>query len=530
MSTEDSLAAPSGPASNGAAPHSWLRLTAGLAAVTVAAVVCALCIEQYLHARPLNLRKTSLALADTVEQLLLANRVAADHIQRHAPQLKRDEQGAASWYFIRFDVAVTDDLSTKGLAKVIGRNMLQHRVNVADTAPTPAECLLSLSLGNREFASVRLKGSSSRGPQTDLTPACGRIAEQVLALLEGQGIGASEIERHAAQPRESEAALWALTQIEVRRPAAYATGALASLVEAALAQYQVRVAPQARPNNVTALTVHYAGVPCVELVLREPAGPQSDGGQMDHEGPGSAGADAADAAQVDGTASSTEPAGKDSQSTPVPRLAIIVDDGGYDRAATEDILTLDPNLTLAILPSAPLTAETVQRARERGFELILHMPMDKTGIAGQITTDMTPEQIHTRTEYALAQVPGAVGANNHMGSAFTEDPEGMAAFLEVLKDKALYFIDSRTTPHTKALDTAKRMGLRAASRDMFLDNKKDIEYIRGQFQALLALAKEKNCAIGICHFRPHSAEVLAEVLPTLEREGIALVHASELVQ
>ena len=65
---------------------------------------------------------------------------------------------------------------------------------------------------------------------------------------------------------------------------------------------------------------------------------------------------------------------------------------------------------------------------------------------------------------------------------------------------------------------------------MFLDNQKDHDYIRGQFQHLLDVAKEQGRAIAICHFRPDTAEVLGEVLPQLEGEGVTLVHASELVQ
>lgn len=216
------------------------------------------------------------------------------------------------------------------------------------------------------------------------------------------------------------------------------------------------------------------------------------------------------------------------------KLAIIVDDGGNGGETTEVILSLSPGLTLAILPNTPHGTETARRALERGFEIMLHMPLENTGNGtghkGQLTVDMPEEKIESLFLEALAQVPGASGVNNHMGSKFTAHPKALSLFIHYLSQHPLYFVDSRTTPETRAYDIAKAFGVRAARRDLFLDHDNDPAAIRSRFDEVVDKAKRQGSAIAIGHFRPNTAAALKKLLPTLEARGIRLVHASELVQ
>ncbi len=216
-----------------------------------------------------------------------------------------------------------------------------------------------------------------------------------------------------------------------------------------------------------------------------------------------------------------------------PRLAIIVDDGGYAESIIDAILAMDPGLTLAILPYTPHGVATAKRAAELGFEILLHMPMDNLDetmvYEGQLKTGMGEEEMLKLTEAALAQVPGAVGVNNHEGSRFTADGKSMALFIDIIKDRDLFFVDSRTVGDTRAYDMAVTFGVPAAKRDLFLDHDNEIEMIRRRFGEVLALARTQGQAIAICHFRRNTVTVLQEMLPQLGEQGIRLVHASELI-
>ncbi len=217
-----------------------------------------------------------------------------------------------------------------------------------------------------------------------------------------------------------------------------------------------------------------------------------------------------------------------------PRVAVILDDGGYGGPDTEQALALDPNVTLAILPNTPSARSTAERAAAKGFEVMLHMPMETAvkgvrAVDGQLDTSMDRDTIHRLTLDALAQVPGAKGVNYHTGGKFIQDHDRTQWFMEVVRDQKLYFVDSRTTGRSAGQAAATALGVRNADRDVFLDNESAPDYIRHQFELLEDGAQKRGAAVGIGHFRRGTIVVLRELLPRLRTHGIELVHVSELL-
>jgi polysaccharide deacetylase 2 family uncharacterized protein YibQ len=218
-----------------------------------------------------------------------------------------------------------------------------------------------------------------------------------------------------------------------------------------------------------------------------------------------------------------------------PRVALVLDDGGYGGEVTERVLALDNRVTLAILPNTPDGAATATRATEIGFEVILHMPMqtDSTTVKpfpGQLNVDMGSEQIAQLTTDAMAQVPGAVGVNNHTGSKFTANADQMALFLDVVKQKGWFFLDSKTGPDSKGFEVAKEMGIPSTIRDVFLDDVAEAGEIKRQWAEMVRIARKTGRAVAIGHFRALTLDVIEEELPKLEGGGITLVPLSELLE
>ena len=58
------------------------------------------------------------------------------------------------------------------------------------------------------------------------------------------------------------------------------------------------------------------------------------------------------------------------------KLAVIIDDFGYNGAGTAEMLALDIPFTAAVLPFSSHTAENAAQAAEAGKEVIIHMPME----------------------------------------------------------------------------------------------------------------------------------------------------------
>jgi uncharacterized protein len=217
------------------------------------------------------------------------------------------------------------------------------------------------------------------------------------------------------------------------------------------------------------------------------------------------------------------------------RLAIIIDDLGYDHAAADSLLALGFPLTVSVLPHLPLSTEIAEEAYRRGDQVMLHLPMQSESATAkteevELRVGMNEQQVDSALAGMLETVPHAVGVNNHQGSRATADPALMAALMPELRRRGLFFVDSRTLASTVAYDTAERLGVRAASRKVFLDDSANREAILRQLELAARDAARDGFAIAIGHPRPDTIAVLAAGLPGIVSRGIRLVFVSDVVQ
>ncbi|MBZ5539221.1 MAG: divergent polysaccharide deacetylase family protein [Acidobacteriia bacterium] len=216
------------------------------------------------------------------------------------------------------------------------------------------------------------------------------------------------------------------------------------------------------------------------------------------------------------------------------RLAIILDDLGQDRAAADAIFALPYPLTLSVLPDHPHSAEIAEEAHSRGYQVMLHLPMQSLGEERPEPAELRPGlpsgEVAALVARMLDSVPNVAGVNNHQGSQATADPALMDELMPVLRERHLFFIDSRTTAATVAYETAQRSGLPAAFRNVpFLDDVAEVSAVRAQLELAIRTARSKGEAIAIGHPHPATLQALGELLPQLEAQGVRLVFASELV-
>jgi polysaccharide deacetylase 2 family uncharacterized protein YibQ len=94
----------------------------------------------------------------------------------------------------------------------------------------------------------------------------------------------------------------------------------------------------------------------------------------------------------------------------------------------------------------------------------------------------------------------------------------------------MYFIDSKTTGTSVAASVAREMSVRAASRNVFLDDVASDAAVRHQIRELAREAEEHGIAIGIGHMYPATVRVLMAEAPALRREGFQFIRASEAVR
>ena len=219
----------------------------------------------------------------------------------------------------------------------------------------------------------------------------------------------------------------------------------------------------------------------------------------------------------------------------LPQVAIIIDDLGYDEKIAEKLGELNTVLTFSILPHSPFQAGIARIAQEKGFETILHLPMEPIEYPsvnpgpGTLLTSMTPDQLLLQLKKNLDAVPSIKGVNNHMGSKMTTESNHMYQIFSILKKRNLFFVDSRTTDKTLCKPSARLFQIPFAQRDVFLDHQQEKRFIRQQLKKLIQVAQEHGYAIGIGHPHPMTYEVLREMLPEMQKE-VRLVPVSKLVQ
>lgn len=217
-------------------------------------------------------------------------------------------------------------------------------------------------------------------------------------------------------------------------------------------------------------------------------------------------------------------------------VAVIVDDMGSSLNEVRELLSINMPLTFSIIPGLPKVKGVAEAAASAGREVMVHLPMEPQGYPKQrleangLLVAMSAEEIAARTVELLNAVPHATGANNHMGSRFTEQEEKMEPVLKVLKGRGLFFVDSRTSPRSTGYAGSIRLGIKTASRDVFLDNEQDVAAIKKQLFVAADISRKKGGVIAICH--PHAATIAAlkEAMPELQRSGITFVSAGELVR
>jgi polysaccharide deacetylase 2 family uncharacterized protein YibQ len=218
------------------------------------------------------------------------------------------------------------------------------------------------------------------------------------------------------------------------------------------------------------------------------------------------------------------------------KIAILIDDIGYDPVALRRLLAIDAPLAFSVLPRLPRSRSSADAVHRAGREVLLHLPMEPHGYPdrdpgrGALFTSMTARDIRKALEEDMKSVPHAEGVNNHMGSKFMEEPEALRVVFDALSARGLYFVDSVTTEASAARELAGEKALRFTQRDLFIDDAEDRGWARVHLERLLETRGEWRELILIGHPYPETVEALEEMIPRLKSGGIGIVPLFTLIE
>ena len=215
------------------------------------------------------------------------------------------------------------------------------------------------------------------------------------------------------------------------------------------------------------------------------------------------------------------------------KVAILVDDCGYNNDALKKMLDTNLPFSYAILPNKDFSSDALHLIKGKNRVALLHLPMQASGNAKEegttIHTFDDPKEQTAKTKKLLATLPGVMGVNNHQGSAATSDRDTMEQVLKELKAQGMFFIDSNTSSQSIARDTARRMNVPTARNDIFLDNEADVEYIRKKIYEAFARAERNGSVIAICHARPATAACWEKYAAEFKAAGVEFVPVTSLL-
>jgi hypothetical protein len=220
---------------------------------------------------------------------------------------------------------------------------------------------------------------------------------------------------------------------------------------------------------------------------------------------------------------------------PNPLLAIVVDDNGYETTRDAEWLKFPEKITVAVIPFGPSSRRLAKAAHDRGFGVLIHAPMEPLSPISDRTDGyrfrrgMGREEMEALLDRMVKENSWASGVSNHMGSAFTADPESMATFAALLKTRGLFFLDNMTTSRSVAVQAARKAGIPVARRDVFFDADMKPEEMRLQWKRALSIAKKKGKAVLVCHGRRESLREILDLVGDLETEGVRAVTLDELI-
>lgn len=214
-----------------------------------------------------------------------------------------------------------------------------------------------------------------------------------------------------------------------------------------------------------------------------------------------------------------------------PKLAIIMDDISTN-AQVRELKKLSIKVTPSIFPPEKEHPKSAWLAKEFSVYMV-HLPLQALNYTNEKANTLragdSKEKISQRIKDIKKDFKGVKYINNHTGSGFTSDFKSTLALLAELKNSEIYFIDSLTTNKSTVLDASKKLGLKYAYRDVFLDNEQQVSKILKMINKAVAVAKKDGVAIAICHPYKSTFEAL-KIAQKDAFKGVEVVYVDKIYE
>lgn len=224
------------------------------------------------------------------------------------------------------------------------------------------------------------------------------------------------------------------------------------------------------------------------------------------------------------------------------KASIIIDDFGQNRAGVKEMLSLKCPITIAVMPFLAFSQSDAKTAKQNGMEVIVHLPMRSTWYdipshigKKYISVEQSSEEIYELTKEIIESLPEAVGVNVHMGALCSRDRRVMDSIMKAVKEKNMFFVDSKTTGKSMCTEAAISAGVPFGIRDVFLEHESTALYhVKTKLKLTIETALKNGSAIAIGHVGTeggvNTAKAIDQMLPMFEENNVKIATVSELLQ
>jgi uncharacterized protein len=238
----------------------------------------------------------------------------------------------------------------------------------------------------------------------------------------------------------------------------------------------------------------------------------------------------------DGRTSATAYARPASLQAGRPAIAIVIGGLGFNaRATTQAIDEMPAEVTLSFVPYATDLQTWIDRARARGHEVMLELPMepfdpdaDDTGPQTLLAT-ASAQQNTQRLESLLSRGAGYFGVTNYQGARFATSAQASQPVVQALRRRGLVFISTGIGQRTALSVEAARAGLANTAADRIIDARREADAIDEQLLNLEALALQNQSAIGAGFAYPVTMEQVSRWARDIGTRGYQLAPASAVL-
>lgn len=218
-------------------------------------------------------------------------------------------------------------------------------------------------------------------------------------------------------------------------------------------------------------------------------------------------------------------------------IAIVIDDFGYGAKGTEEMLKLPIPITAAVIPFLERSKYDADLAVKSGKEVIIHMPMEANTSnhclgKNPILISLSNDEIRKRVDDAFKEINVAKGMNNHMGSRATSDERVMSNVLDIVKEKGVFYLDSKTSQKSKVEKLCKEKSIPYYTRDVFLDHINTQANVEKELEKAYDIAKKKGKCIVIGHVGAQGGNTtingIKNKIGKLQEKGVKFVFLSQI--